>query len=413
MPECPPTQEGRQLDPAIGAMSPRSGGTLPRWRSGQSPGFLREIKALVRCGTPASILGAMSARSPLSFATAAAACFGASVACQVVLGIEDDLPRPAVQTTRDGAPADASPEACAVDTKGDPANCGACGRDCLGGSCTDGACGPSLLFASSRITELAADGEGAFWSTSDGLFARARTSRTTATLYVGNVEHFAIDAAHVYFTDYVSVRAVPRGGGDITFRIDGQSASRGIAVDDANLYWMRSDGDPTNVLTRANKDGRPVTHNETLHVAEKAIYFFSHYRLNRIAREGGVALDLPSTSSASSYSSTPYASDGKFVYFLGNTDPGTSHGAWRLDIDTLASTPVLAGRNTGLALDGDEIYLSVVDEPQGVVAVPKGGGASRRVLSISEPSRLAFGGGSLYVVGKTDAGQGVHRVVLR
>ncbi|MGO9835165.1 MAG: hypothetical protein ACLP1X_13210 [Polyangiaceae bacterium] len=132
-------------------------------------------------------------------------------------------------------------------------NCGRCGHDCLGGTCSMSACQPfPLVAADSGVSPfgLAQDDSFLYW-TDDNNDNVERTDKTTgATLILDKGTTYfprgiAVDDAGIFWGDATGVWSCPRAGcaaGPAFVANEMSVAVASVAIDAVNVYWTEGFG---------------------------------------------------------------------------------------------------------------------------------------------------------------------------
>lgn len=189
-------------------------------------------------------------------AALAALMLGGAVGCQVILGIDSDVPI----VTEGSTPCDPNQ----VDD--DPNHCGACGHSCLGAACSAGTCQPVVLATFSGVpTDVALDADFVYWSTEDGTVRRvAKNGQGEAILISGitpGIARIAVDDTRVYFRERSdnngtpSIRAANKDGTSPLFVASNQPGRAGLALGGGALLWARTDDTNVGGIQRAVIDG--------------------------------------------------------------------------------------------------------------------------------------------------------------
>lgn len=252
-------------------------------------------------------------------------------------------------------------DGCEAKLLADPENCGICFKDCGGGACNAGACGP--------IPETIAG--------------------------TNNIQEFALDATHLYYSKYVSatsveLRSVSISGGTPVTLATGNNEFASLVVDATHVYYATGTG-----------GGAKTVHS--------------------IPKTGGTPQEL-GTFSAAYADSTKLQLDGSYLYFSSVSNVNSLVTVHRLALPSGAQSDVATNGYFGYHVAGNDLFTLVENNtgPYDLVKLPSSGGASTALGSglvscpdyASDSTHLYFVGADARRLSRIPLGGGTVEVLL-
>jgi hypothetical protein len=287
----------------------------------------------------------------------------------------------------------------------------------------------SVIVTNEKAWDVAIDGDTLYWTSTLYPMAGVRKSKRdgsgVVTLHeemLASFERMAMDATNVYAIDALGgqIVAVPKAGGSATVLVPMGTYSflgaQGIAVDDANVYFLGLDSMNAGVVGKVPKTGGPATvlvtgaHGVGLALDAANVYFPTQTgamsTLSAVPKAGGMATVLSPNqcNDARIVGTKLYCTQGLGLVVHDLASPA-------------ASMQVLAGvSGTTYAIDGDDVFVpevAVTESTNLIIAhssLSGGGAATPYAQAGTHPLRLAVDAASVFF---TDLDDGSIRVVQR
>jgi hypothetical protein len=226
-----------------------------------------------------------------------------------------------------------------VDTQYAPVHCGACdvtcdiaaGETCVAGACTGG-CAPGacdgfiLAQDQGNAVGIEADGSFVYWTHSSG--GVAGVSRVpvgggvVVELASGETSptHIAIDATHVYFTDYNAdtVKRVPKTGGPVTLVAQDPLTPFDVTSDGVHAYYTTETAVQKVPVGGGSIETLVASLDYAMGIAADAtdVFFTTQTTVQRISKNGGA----PTVLAAGLTGPRSVALSGDAIYFVSYDD---------------------------------------------------------------------------------------------
>jgi hypothetical protein len=247
------------------------------------------------------------------------------------------------------APLVACGAAC-MDTRVDPANCGACGHDCQGGECKESTCKPvTLAEGLASAGDIVVDGNGIYFS-SGALFEMPHDGGAPESI-AGSGGTLALGGNRIYVSSMgVGLFSVPSGGGQAA--TVSLAAGQAIAADAANVYWLED-------------------------VAMDTLELF------RSAHGSGAPVGMTTFTNSSVFDVSAMASDGEkiFIAFTSILNSGVSPGLYEVPINGGPTLPRVQGKVYRVAVSGSNVYAATDDS---ILEGPVTAGQFIKIASVAQ-----------------------------
>jgi hypothetical protein len=181
----------------------------------------------------------------------------------------------------------------------DPHACGGCGHRCDPSDCNDGTCWhPAVPLATGGVHSIAVDATSIYWTNGASTVRKLPLNGGCETVLVtgaNGAAGIAVDATSVYFASPAggTINKVPLGGGAVTVLASGQESVQEIAINQASVFWVTF-GTQSFVRTVPKAGGTvqtlaPAQYPRGIAVDDADVYWTENAYVKRVPTAGGAA----------------------------------------------------------------------------------------------------------------------------